>query len=610
MNKFLATSLFAMACAVSANPACAETKLPQGDVLIPAEVSVFKPGVYVEDKSTARIEEVTVADRPFTKALRLTTIKTSPQVWQIGVNAKTNAAVHKGDVLWVTFQSRRIQSRRENGEARAEVTFMVKDGAGLEVRPLEHGFSCGMDWIETSIAFVMENDAPAGAATLAIRFGGAVQSLEVGGLTLINCGPKADIAKLPHSVNTYEGEALDAPWRAAAAERIERIRKGDFNLRVVDTKGKPIAHAEVAVRMRRHAFSWGTTVDSGHIVDDKSPNGVRYRETLEKYFNKVVFDNEMKWRAWNAQKPAERQRILSSLDWFDARSMAVRGHVMVWPSWQNTPSFLRQFKDDTNALRSAVTKHIAEQTAIYGDRFEEWDVINETYVHNDLIKLLGRDVMIDWFREAHAGAPKVKLFYNDFIMFQGSAPNSPSQYYYDLVKFFKEKGAPLAGIGEQGHFGGNPPGPAQIIASLDRFGELGYPIQITEFDIETPDEQLKANFTRDFTTAIFSSPSVVGMVQWGFWAGAHWKPSAALWRYDWTLTPAGQAWVDLVSKTWWTNADGRTSADGTYSTRGFYGDYDVTITHAGRSKTVQLKLQKGAAVQTITLPIASPVKSP
>ncbi|MFZ4765820.1 MAG: hypothetical protein ACOYMN_12785 [Roseimicrobium sp.] len=61
-------------------------------------------------------------------------------------------------------------------------------------------------------------------------------------------------------------------------------------------------------------------------------------------------------------------------------------------------------------------------------------------------------------------------------------------------------------------------------------------------------------------------------------------------------------WVELITKAWWTKAEGQTAADGTYATRGFYGDYDVTITHQGQSKTECLKLQSGGGVQTIALP--------
>ena len=131
----------------------------------------------------------------------------------------------------------------------------------------------------------------------------------------------------------------------------------------------------------------------------------------------------------------------------------------------------------------------------------------------------------------------------------------------------------------------------------------GYPITITEFDMNSNDDDFQAGYMCDFMTAVFSNPHTAGLVQWGFWAGSHYFPSAGLWNKDWSLRKHGQAFVDMVTKTWRTDADGRTAADGAYATRGFYGDYDVTITHAGKTKTVRLKLAPGTAVQTITVPL-------
>ena len=48
--------------------------------------------------------------------------------------------------------------------------------------------------------------------------------------------------------SNYGGRDADAPWRAAAAARIEQHRKGDFTLRVVDAAGVPIVGATVSHR--------------------------------------------------------------------------------------------------------------------------------------------------------------------------------------------------------------------------------------------------------------------------------------------------------------------------------------------------------------------------
>ena len=91
-------------------------------------------------------------------------------------------------------------------------------------------------------------------------------------------------------------------------------------------------------------------------------------------------------------------------------------------------------------------------------------------------------------------------------------------------------------------------------------------------------------------------------VQWGFWAGHHWFPVAALWNKDWTLRKNGEVYTELVGRTWRTDANGVTAADGTYLTRAFLGEYDVSVAHAGQTKTVRLNLAAGSSIQTVSLP--------
>lgn len=582
---------------------CGQSR-PDGELLVPPDASIYTPAIWVEDKSSAGFEKVEIEDRPFKNGLRLTVREPSPEAWQIGVSAKTIAPVHKGDVLWVTLQARSLESREETGEAFADAVFMLKNEDGKEVRPLERRFTCGKEWTVTSIPFVVANDAAAGEAKLVIRYGGAAQKLEVGGITLINCGNKADMSELPRAGGRYVGFAADAPWRKAAAERIERIRKGDFPLRVVDATGKPVADAKVSIKMRRHAFSFGASVDMKKIAGDDFPEQARYREIIQTHFNKVVFANDMKWGRWNIQKdkPAERQMLLDSIAWLEQRDIAIRGHVLVWPSWQFLPKSLRELENDPDALRKAVSDHIKDQTATFPDTFADWDALNEISIRHDLLDILGRDIIVDWFKEARAGTQSSMLYYNDYTMFHGTTPQSPSQKFHDIISFLLGKGAPIDGIGEQGHFIGIPPGPADIISALDRFAKFGLPIQITEFDIDTPDEQLQADFTRDFLIAVFSHPAVNGVIHWEFWERHEGRPDISLWRDDGSIRLPGQAWVDLTTKKWWTSADEVTASDGTCSTRGFYGDYEVTIYSGGGTKTEKLKLMPGAAVQTISLP--------
>ncbi len=88
----------------------------------------------------------------------------------------------------------------------------------------------------------------------------------------------------------------------------------------------------------------------------------------------------------------------------------------------------------------------------------------------------------------------------------------------------------------------------------------------------------------------FSHPAIKGFVIWGFWEGAHWLPSAAMIRKDWSTKPNYAVWNDLIYKQWWTDETGTTAADGIYRTRGFLGDYDVTITTPAGTTTQSLTI--------------------
>ncbi len=570
-------------------------------LLIPTDLHTLTPSG-PEAATHGRFEFVPVTGQPFTKAMRAETVHRPAYPWDVQLDVRTRSAVKKGDTLWLGLNARRFKTLQETGEALVEV--ILEQSSPPHQKLLERALSFGPAWSHARIPFTADRDAAAGELKVTLRLGYNPQTLELGALSLLNYGPSVAPSSLPRTDTAYEGSEPDHPWRAAAAARIENIRKGDLAIQVNDAEGRPVEGAIVKVRMKRHAFAFGTAIQSARIAGDDSPDNLRYRAIIEKYFNKVVFENDLKWPAWVGGKDAGnvgRGQILRTLDWFGARSIAVRGHVMVWPSWRYTPEFIKPLAAEPYKLRAAVLDHIVDQTAALGPRLAEWDVINESYAHHDLIDILGREAMADWFRAAHTGAPAVRLFYNDYTMFSGEGPGSPSQHFYDTIRFLIDQGAPIGGIGEQGHFGGSPPPPMKVLATFDRFAAFGLPIQISEFDIDTSDEDLQVAYTRDFLTAAFSHPAVTGVMSWGFWAGSHWKPRAAFWSKDWSLRPNGKVFLDLIQNEWWTNAELKTDAVGRAVVRGFCGDYEITITSSDPTPApVHINLQNaGTALEIV-----------
>ena len=409
----------------------------------------------------------------------------------------------------------------------------------------------------------------------------------------------AAAAAQPPAPATYDGREPDAAWRKAAAQRIETIRKGSLAVAVVDAAGKPVADAEVKVAMKRHAFAFGSAIDAGTLIAD-TDDGRRYRQTIARCFNKAVFENNLKWWQWENKQC--RGMMLKALEWLDKQGIAVRGACLVWPSWKYMPKDVEGLKNDKAALHRRIDRHVRDEVRALKGRITEWDAINEPYSNHHVMDILGSDVMVEWFKAAHEEDPAAKLYLNDYSILASGGRDAAHQAHFEkTLKFLLAEGAPLGGIGLQGHFSSEVTAPLRLLEVLDRFAEIGPPLQVTEFDVDTTNRRLQADYMRDFLTTLFSHPKVEGILMWGFWAGRHWRPEAALFDRDWTPRPHAKVWKDLVLKTWWTNAAGRTDARGRFATRGFLGDYEVTATAGGKTGTVRTALTKPGTTVTVRI---------
>jgi GH35 family endo-1,4-beta-xylanase len=518
-------------------------------------------------------EMVDVKGQPFPRALRLTTLKPPQYDWAQQLIVPTVEPVTKGDVLLATFYARAERGQAETGEARTALIF-ERSGEDYE-KSIEQGIGVGPEWRRIDLPFVARASYGPGAAQLCLRLGYGPQAIDVGGLTVTNYGSTRQLADLPRTSFWYEGHEADAAWRQPALDRIERLRKADLTVTVTDAAGQPVPGATVRVRQQRHAFGFGTAMVMGRLVDTATdPDSVRYREVVDRYFNKAVTENDLKWFAW--ADPAKRQTTLAGLRWLKDRGFSVRGHVLVWPGWSNLPKEYKGLPADE--LRRRIDAHVVDEVNGTRGLVDEFDVVNESYSNRDVLDILGRDEMVRWFKLARDANPDIKLFYNDYTMLSGGARNEAGiAHYFDTARFLLDRGAEVDGFGEQAHMGGAPTPPQRVLDLLDRFAELGRPQQITEFDVNTTDEQVQAAYVRDFYTAAFSHPNVEAILMWGFWARQHWLPDAALWRADWSIKPGGQAYVDLVTKTWWTDATLTTDANGVATVRAFLGQHEVTV---------------------------------
>ncbi len=575
----------------------AATPPPEGGVLAiaPQAIATLRP---VSTSRYGTLTRVPAEGQPFTEALRCEVTTRPERSWDLQFQFRTTRRIERGEVLWLRFFARTLKAQGETGEGR--VCALFEKAGPPHGKSLSRDLDLGREWAAYYLPFKALETYEAGEASAGFHLGTQLQTVEIGGLELYAFGKDYDLNRLPRTRATYLGQAPDAPWRAAAAARIERHRKAELSVRVTDADGRPVPGALVHVRMRRHAFGWGSAVTVRNLLRQDA-DGERYRDVIAQNYTRVVFENDLKWYSW--EKPAGRAPLLQACDWLQAREIEIRGHCLIWPSWKNTPRDLQSLKDRPDALRQRINDHIAEEVTAMRGRLVDWDVVNEPYSNHDVMDVLGHDELVAWFRLARRHDPDVRLTLNDYaILSAGGTDFSHQAHFEKTLRFLKDSGAPITGLGMQAHFGSTPTPPERMLAILDRFAALGLDISITEHDIDTDDEQLQADFTRDFLTTVFSHPSVIAILTWGFWEGSHWRPNGAYYRRDWSLKPAGQAWLDLVRRDWWTDVRLETGPDGVARARGFLGDYTLSASYAGAQQEAPAKLTRAGATVTLALP--------
>lgn len=588
--------------AAIAEIAMSAAELPQPEAVLVAPENMLKAEVSAPQGVTATGEVVEVDGQPFRRATRVCVATASPNFWDVQLIVRNVAPIARGDTLHVSFAARCVEpAEGDNGQ----VTVYVQKSGPPWDKMLLRTVNVGRAWQRFDFPFRADQACASGKAELCFGFAHGRQVLEIADARCANYGRAVEPDALPRTRATYPGRADDAPWRAEAERRIERHRKADLAVTVVDAEGRPVPGAEVRVRQTRHAFRFGTTVAVPLLYED-TPDSRRYRAALIELFNHLSTENALKWPPWSGERGGRwnRQKTLEVLQWMHRSGFRVHGHVLVWPSWRWLPESVGKLKDDPDALRAAVAARIRDTAGATRGLLDEWDVVNEPFNNHDLMDVLGREVMIDWFRMAREADPDARLYINDFgILASGNRTDTPHQAHYEeTIQFLLAGGAPLEGIGLQSHFTDPLTAPPKLWTILDRFARFGLPMQVTEFDIDTDDEQLQADYTRDFMTAVFAHPGVNGFVMWGFWEGRHWRPRGAMFRRDWTPKPNAEVYRDLVFNRWWTDEQRTTDARGRATVRAFHGTHAVRVEHDGREVTGRAEFSADGAELRLVFP--------
>jgi GH35 family endo-1,4-beta-xylanase len=544
-------------------------------------------GIPDDPRLTTNVVDVT--GQSFTKAWRFTTTGPFENQFVVQIGANNITPIAKDDVLLVRFWARAVGTSQT-----AQTEFALEEGPPDYTKSVLIGVSFDRAWKQYQVPFLAHRDFGVGEASILFRLAYANQSFELGGVRVANFKKERTVGSIASRGFDYPGIEPDAAWRTSANSRIDQYRKGNLAVKVLDAAGNPVTGASVKIEMQQHAFPFGSAVAADPFLNNQT-----YQDNVFKLFNRVVLESDFKWVDWESYS---RNNALEALRILRSRGVTVRGHNLIWPlelDYILPIDVINMVRNgDTAGVRSRIEGRLVDTLGATKGQIVEWDVINEPSANKFLQNLLGEDEMAAWLRRAKELDPNAKMFINDY---GNLGEGTLDVEYKRILRRMQALGAPLEGIGLQGHFSWDLTPPEELNSRLNSFGRFGVPLSITEFDVNISDERLQAAYLRDALTVAFANPNVNSFLMWGFWEGQHWLPQAALYRLDWSIKPNGQVWNDLIFKQWWTNVTGRSNTSGDYSTRGFLGRYKITVSKNGQTLSRFVNLARSGTTVTMTL---------
>jgi endo-1,4-beta-xylanase len=398
-------------------------------------------------------------------------------------------------------------------------------------------------------------------------------------------------------------QEVEARLMKEAEENIEKYRKGDVMIQFLDKQtGKPITNTRVEIRQKTHDFLFGCIIFD--LIRNENPyRQDLFKERFSRIFNLAVFP--FYWPGYeNTQGMPGWENMLPVIDWCKVNGITTKGHPLVWACSSGAPAWLRKY--NTAETEELLKTRVINIVSAFEDKIELWDVVNEPVnVKTWRNKIKNMDDPNDWGVEdpideiadyvenallwANQANPKATLLINEY---RTIADPNVRQRYFELLTELKERKAPFAHVGIQGH---EPRqewfNPEETWKTFDLYSDLGYTLHITEFHPQssgveitggwrtgkwTPETQKE--FTEQFVKLCFGHPAVASINWWGFSDRNIWLPGGGLVDEEYRPKPVYEMLDKLINETWRTNLEQNSGPDGKVDFRGFYGKYEVSFT--------------------------------
>lgn len=376
---------------------------------------------------------------------------------------------------------------------------------------------------------------------------------------------------------------------AMAQQRIRKVRMKDVELFVLKD-GKPVENACVSFRMKKHQFLFGAVCYS-HGTLGSPEREEKFTRHFQKLFNYTMV--AFHWGNYEPQRGVYNEPYTHNLvDWADELGLKKKLHAIIWhevcPQW---------LKD--GVVEEEYTRRIHHLMQNYGDRFDFFDLANETTVNDRFDNPVSRwvkakgpiEMMKFGCRLVRSYKQDAKLLFGDW--------NVHGEEYFDFLRQIRDNGVDIDIIGMQSHQHRDIWTQEETLRVMDRAAEFGFPIHFPEcsfisgkpigymeygagcvnrFTEDEEDLYTMAELTRNFYTLVFSHPAVEALSWFDFtdhrWLGA----PAGLLNDNLEPKPAYDELDRLINHEWHSDDDTVTNEFGRACSRLFCGNYDIIVT--------------------------------
>ncbi len=272
----------------------------------------------------------------------------------------------------------------------------------------------------------------------------------------------------------------------------------------------------------------------------------RAMSIMNRDFDVAVIDDFSSTGVWKARGEYDFSSIDAVVNYALQNGFKIRASHLIFGATENSTYGIPDWLKNSNYSRQEYIQILQEYiTAIisrYKGKVTEWSIANEAFSRLPWAGLdfwmskIGPEYIEIAFRAARAADPNGVLILNDD--YNESPRDATTSFVVNkmlaTVKTLKAKGVPIDVVGMQMHLLGKnspvPPKETDVLATMQKFGDLGVKIYITELDVDVskvPGTQAQkwayeATVYHDMLQACLESKVCTSFATWGISDATSW----------------------------------------------------------------------------------------